>query len=78
GSEMCIRDRYVYSNKGDLAIFSIDDILNKIMLDYITTPNSVKLNIHNLVDNANKITVKELIQQIEKDIQIDQSIKELF
>lgn len=69
---------YVYSNKGDLAIFSIDDILNKIMLDYITTPNSVKLNIHNLVDNANKITVKELTQQIEKDIQIDQSIKELF
>ena len=48
------------------------------MLDYITTPNSVKLNIHNLIDNANKITVKELIQQIEKDIQIDQSIKELF
>ena len=69
---------YVKLNKGNLAIFSINNILNEIMLDYILASDSVDLDVNKLVDEAVKITTKELRQQIEKDRQIDESISELF
>ena len=69
---------YVKLNKGNLAIFSINDILNEIMLDYILASDSIDLDINKLIDRAVKITTKELTQQIEKDRQINEAIYELF